>query len=311
MPVHPEIQKILAFIPPYDASVRVDPNEHRNMFNAPSIPEAERAAVHHIEERVIQLAHRDITIRIYTPHEAETYPILMYYHGGAFFAGNLESHDEVARPLCASSGYKVIAIDYRLAPEHPFPAGLNDCYDVTKWVTQHADELQWDGEHLAVSGDSSGGNFAAVITQLARERQEFTITKQVLLYPSVDVTFDAAKYPSVSENGTGYFVEAAQLPELNHFYLQTVDSLMNPLVSPIYASTFTDLPEALVVVAEFDPMRDEGIAYAKKLAAADVAVTTKVYEGVTHGFLGKWTHLPEYAGVYDDIGAFLKRAVTV
>ena len=307
MPVHQEIKKILDVIPKYDPSHRVVLESHREQFNTPAIPLENRAQVYEIEDRVVSAPDADIPIRIYTPIEAGAYPILLYFHGGAFFTGNIESHDEVARALCADTNHKVIAIDYRLAPEHAFPAGIEDCYYVTRWVTENADELKWDRKNLAVSGDSSGGNFAAVITHLARERKEFTVTKQVLLYPAMDVDLSEFHYASLSENGSGYFVESAQMEELYSFYVNSGANPKDPLVSPIRASNFENLPEALVITAEYDPMRDEGELYAEKLKSAGVPVELKRYEGATHGFLGKWTHLPEYADVYQFIGKFLNK----
>ena len=305
MPVHPEIKKILDIIPKYDPNHKIIVEEHRIQMNQPALPVEQRAQVHAVEDRVVSLPDVDLTIRIYTPHEADEYRVLMYYHGGCFFSGNLESHDDVARSLCAETGHKVIAIDYRLAPEFPYPTPLNDCYNVTKWVTENKDALQWDGKNLAISGDSSGGNFVAAITLMARERKEFSITKQILLYPSLDLDFTQFRYPSLTENGTGYFVESASLLEMNSFYLKGGVDTNDPLVSPVRAESLKDLPNALVITAEFDPFRDEGELYADKLKQDGVQVVVKRYEGVTHGFLGKWTHLPEYAGVYQYIGDFL------
>lgn len=307
MPVHPEIQNILNIIPKYDPSHKVNVEEHRKQFNAPALPVEQRTQVYKVEDLVISTPETDLTLRIYTPHEAESYPVLMYFHGGAFFSGNLDSHDDVARDLCASSGHKVISVDFRLAPEHPFPAALVDCYEATKWVVNNKEVVKWDGQHLSISGDSSGGNLVGAVTLMAREKQEFVITKQVLIYPSVDLDFAKFHYPSLTENGTGYFVESAQLAELNGFYLEGGADVLDPYLSPIRAAHYKQLPKALVITAEYDPFRDEGELYAQKLHADGVDVQTKRYEGVTHGFLGKWTHLPEYAGVYNYIGEFLNK----
>jgi len=305
MPVHPEIKKILDIIPKYDANHKIIPDEHRKMFNAPILPVEKRVQVYSVEDKTIPTSEADIPVRIYTPKEADSYPLLMFFHGGAFLSGNLESHDEVVRPICMESGYKVIAVDYRLAPEHPFPAALVDSYNVTKWATEHKDELKWDGKNLAVAGDSSGGNLVAAVSLMARDKKEFTITQQVLLYPSLDLDFSKFRYPSLVENGTGYFVENAQLAELNGFYLIGNVDTDNPLVSPIREENLEHLPSALVITAEYDPFRDEGELFAENLKKSSVPVEIKRYEGVTHGFLGKWTHLDEYKGAYEFIGNFL------
>ncbi|WP_026566578.1 alpha/beta hydrolase [Bacillus sp. UNC41MFS5] len=305
MPVHPEIKKILDFIPQSDSKPRIIPEEHRKMFDAPILPVEQRVQVYSVEERSIPTAEADIQVRIYTPKEADSYPILMYFHGGAFFSGNLESHDEIVRPICMESGYKVISVGYRLAPEHPFPAPLDDCYNVTKWAAEHKEELKWDGQNLALAGDSAGGNLVAAVSLMARDKKEFAITKQVLYYPSLDLDVSEFRYLSQVENGKGYFVESDQLAEYNSFYLIGDVDTGNPLVSPIREENLESLSAALVITAEFDPMRDEGELFAENLKKCGVDVVTKRYEGATHGFLGKFTHLDEYKDVYKRTADFL------
>lgn len=306
MAVHPEIKKILDSIPKTESKQTFNLKEQRKTFNTPILPVEKRVQVYEVEDRTVSTLPADIPIRIYTPKKAGSYPILMFFHGGAFHAGNLESHDEVVRPICKESEYKVIAVDYRLAPEHPYPAALEDCYAVTKWVTEHKEELKWDGENLAIAGDSSGGNLVAAVSLLARKKQEFEIKKQVLLYPSLDLDFSEFRYPSLVENGKGYFVESDTLAELNSFYLLGGANTDDPLVSPIREEKLENLPEALVITAEYDPFRDEGEQYAENLRKSGVSVELKQYEGVTHGFLGKFTHLDEYKGVYALISEFLR-----
>jgi acetyl esterase len=298
MPVHPEIKKILDFIPKSQSKPRIIPEEHRKMFDAPVLPVEQRVQVYSVEERTIPTAEGDIPVRIYTHEESDSYPLLMYFHGGAFMSGNLESHDEVVRPICKESGYS-------LAPEHPYPAALVDCYDVTKWATQHKDELKWDGKTLAIAGDSSGGNLVAAVSLMARDKKEFTITKQVLFYPSLDLDFSEFRYPSLLENGKGYFVESDQLAEINCFYLLGNVDTDNPLVSPMREENLENLPAAFVITAEYDPFRDEGELFAEKLKKCGVHAELKRYEGATHGFLGKFTHLDEYKDVYKLTADFL------
>lgn len=307
MPVHPEIKKILDTIPESDPYKRIIPEEHRKMFDQPILPVEKRVHVYSVEEKTILASTTEIKIRIYTPEEGEEFPLLMYFHGGAFFSGNLESHDEIVRPICKESGYKVIAVEYRLAPEHPFPIPLEDCYQVTKWAVEHGKELKWDRKNLALAGDSSGGNLAAAVSLMAREKQEFTVTKQVLYYPSLDLDFSEFRYPSLIEYRKGYFVESDTLAEHNSFYLKGKVDTDYPLVSPIREENLENLPAALVITAEYDPMRDEGELFAEKLKNAGVRTETIRYEGVTHGFLGKFTHLAEYRDVYQRTGSFLKK----
>jgi acetyl esterase len=311
MPVHPEIKKVLDSIPQSDSKQKIIPEEHRKVFDAPVLPVEKRVKVYSVEERTIPTSEVDIPVRIYTPKEGDSYPLLMYFHGGAFFSGNVESHDEVVRPICMESGYKVISVDYRLAPEHPFPAALEDCYNATKWATEHKDELNWDGKNLAVAGDSAGGNLVAAVSLMARDKKEFTITKQVLYYPSLDLDVSEFRYSSLVENGKGYFVESDQLAEYNSFYLLGNVDTDHPLVSPIREKNLKNLPAALVITAEYDPMRDEGELFAENLKKSGVHVETKRYEGVTHGFLGKFTHLDEYKDIYQRTGAFLNEKLVI
>ncbi|WP_085993358.1 alpha/beta hydrolase [Oceanobacillus senegalensis] len=309
MVLHPAIHQFLESMPQSDSNQKIIPEEHRNAMNTPVIPLEERVQVHSVEEQTIPTKEGDVNVRIYTPELKDAYPILMYFHGGAFFSGSLESHDEIVRPIAMESGYKVISVDYCLAPEHPFPAALEDCYNVTKWAREHIDELNWDGENLAVAGDSSGGNLAAAVSLVAKEKKEFTITKQILYYPSLDLDFDRNRYLSLMENRKGNGLETDALPEYNSFYLSGGADPTNPLVSPIKAESLENLPSALVITAEHDPLRDEGELYAEKLKNAGVEVMMKRYEGTIHGFLAKWTHLDEYKDVYRLTGDFLKKGI--
>lgn len=306
MPVHPVIQKVLNSLPQKEHGPLI-PEEHRKLFNQPVLPLEKRIQVHHVEDRIVSLTNAEIPIRIYTPEDKEYYPILLYFHGGAFFSGNLESHDEIVRPICMESGYKTIAVDYRLAPEHPYPAAVEDAYAITEWVSQNGAELQWDGKNLALAGDSCGGSLVATTIYKARERKSFNITNQVYFYPALDLDFSQDIYPSRTTNGTGYFVEKEGIPVHNSFYLSTVTDATDPYVSPIKQDDLAGLPDALIITAEYDPFRDEGELFAKKLDKAKVNVEFKRYDGATHGFLGKFTHLKEFSDVYERVGIFLKK----
>ncbi|SDH60608.1 acetyl esterase [Alteribacillus persepolensis] len=309
MTLHPEIKKVFESMPKPDPDQKLIPQEQRKVMNAPAIPLEKRVQVHLVEERTIPASEADIPVRIYTPKAKDSYPILMYFHGGAFFSGTLESHDEIARPIAVESGYKVISVDYRLAPEHPYPAALQDCYDVTKWVTENKEELNWDGENIVVAGDSAGGNLATAVSLMARDKKEFTITKQVLYYPSLDLDLSEFRYQSLFDNRKGYGLESDALEEFNSFYLSGGADPHDPLVSPIKEENLENLPSALVITAEHDPLRDEGELFAERLEKSGVYVVTKRYEGAVHGFLGKFTHLDEYKNVYQRTGDFLNKEV--
>jgi acetyl esterase len=234
--------------------------------------------------------------------------LVVYLHGGAFFSGSLETHDAIARSLAHALGadWIVLSVGYRLAPEAAFPAGLDDGYAALRWAAEHAAELGWSGERLALAGDSSGGNFVAALTGRARDEGFDRVTHQVLLYPSVDLDFDPDRYASLRENAAGYGLETVALGPHNAFYVASGADAADPRVSPIKRADLAGLPPALVVTAEYDPLRDEGEAYARRLEAAGVPVALHRYAGATHGFVQHFGHLPEYAVVFDEIAGFLR-----
>lgn len=233
----------------------------------------------------------EIPVRVYRPvadQDAVT-PVVVFFHGGGFTIGNVEIYDNFCRQLAHGANTTVVSVEYRLAPETPYPGGLEDAYAVTAWVAEHAAELAVDPERLAVAGDSAGGNFAAVVSLMARDRAErgYTSPKiafQLLVYPSVDFAEGAHDYPSRIENGTGYFLTTRHMQWFDAQYLQGADR-QDPYVSPLSAPDHRGLPPACVVTAEHDPLRDEGDAYAAKLAAAGVPVTHLPVEGMFHGFV--------------------------
>ena len=304
MPLHPEIARIVSTFPPADetppdpAAIRAGETEHLP-------PLTDRLPLHAVEDAVAPTPSGDVPVRIYTPAAADAYGVLVYFHGGAFFSGSLETHDGIARSLAKETGYKVVSVGYRLAPEVAFPGGLDDSYGVVRWVVDHGDDLRWDGERLAVAGDSSGGNFVAAVTAMAHDDGFDRITHQVLFYPSVDLDFDADRYASLGENSRGYGLETVGLAPWNSFYLESGADPADPLVSPIKREDLTGLPQALVITAEFDPLRDEGERYAQRLADAGVPVVTTRYAGAGHGFAQHFAWLPEYYAVFREVGDFV------
>lgn len=224
--------------------------------------------------------------------------ILVYLHGGAFFLGSIETHDHVARRLAVATGWTVVSVDYRLAPEHPFPAGLDDCWTVVRWAAAQ-------GVPVALAGDSSGGTFVAALAARARDEGLDAVTRQVLYYPSLDLDFDVARYPSLGTEGVGYGLETALLKPFNAFYVESGADPDDPRVSPIKRADLTGQAPALVITAEHDPLRDEGEVYARRLAEAGVPVTALRYAGANHGFVAAFGHLPEFAQVFAETAAFL------
>ena len=303
MPLHPQIAQVIANLPaPPEGPL--DPAAMRAGEQAQVTPVEERLPLHAVEDSTAG----DVPVRIYTPVDADSYGLLVYFHGGAFFLGSLDTHDHVARSLAMETGLKVVSVDYRRAPEAAFPAGLQDCLGVVRWVAENGGDLEWDGSTLALAGDSSGGTFVAAVAATAHDEGFDRITHQVLFYPSLDLDFDIDRYASLRENAEGYGVETAGLKPFNAFYFDSGADPADPLVSPIKREDLTGLPPALIVTAEFDPMRDEGELYGARLNEAGVDATVSRHAGANHGFVQNFSWIPEYQRVFEETAKFLQSA---
>ena len=275
------------------------PEEARASFRALAVgfrkPE-DVVPVGSVEDTTVAGADGDRPARVYRPTGEGPFPTVALFHGGGFVIGDLDTHDNMARTLCRDVGAVVVSVDYRLAPEHPFPAGVEDCLAATRWLLERLDEYGGDGR-LAVAGDSAGGNLAAVVSQHVPG-----LAAQFLVYPTTDGPGD---YPSRDENGTGYFLDVPTMLWFSEHYASGND-YTDPRLSPLRGS-LEGLPPAVVVTAEFDPLRDEGEAYAAALAAAGVEVVSRRYDGMIHGFIDMG---PFSAGarsaVADAVGLFAK-----
>ncbi|MET1043247.1 MAG: alpha/beta hydrolase [Microbacteriaceae bacterium] len=303
--MHPEIAKILSTLPELPPGP-LDPAAMRAGEEAHVPPVAERLPLFAVEDVAAETSAGAVPVRIYTPVDASSYGLLVYIHGGAFFLGSLETHDHVARALAKETGFKVISVGFRRAPEAAFPAGLDDCYAVVRWAVEQGARLGWDGTNLAVAGDSSGGNIVAAVTGMAHDDGFDQITHQILFYPSLDLDFDADRFPSLRENAVGYGLETAGLAPFNAFYIDGGANPADPLVSPIKRADLTGLPTALILTAEYDPLRDEGELYGERLKAAGVDATVTRYAGANHGFVQHFSWIPEYYAAVVEAGTFLK-----
>ncbi|MGW6204441.1 alpha/beta hydrolase [Streptomyces sp. NPDC055089] len=306
MTLHPEIAAFVAGLPAH-APGPLDPVAMRAGDEAHVPPLDERLPLHAVEDVTARTEAGDVPVRIYTPAEAGGYGVLVYFHGGAFFLGSLETHDHIARSLAKETGLKVLSVGYRLAPEAAFPAGLDDCYAVVRWAAEESESLAWDGTTLAVAGDSSGGTFVAAVAARAHDDGFHRITHQILYYPSLDLDFDVDRYASLRENAVGYGMETAGLKPFNAFYLDSGADPADPLVSPVKRADLGGLPPALVVTAEHDPLRDEGELYGRRLREAGVEATVSRYDGAGHGFVQHFSWLPEYHRVFAETRDFLGR----
>jgi acetyl esterase len=223
----------------------------------------------------------DIPVRVYVPAGDGPFPVLVYYHGGGWVIGNIETHDVPCRVLANRSGAIVMSVDYRLAPEHRFPAAVEDAYAAAVWAAGKAAEFGGDGTRLAVGGDSAGGNLAAVVAQEAKARGGPPIRFQLLVYPAVDRHDDS---PSMKANALGPLLSRAWIEWFYGHYLDGPEDGLDPRVSPGRTADLSGLPPALVLTAEYDPLRDQGEAYARRLREAGVAAEHVDHPGMIHGF---------------------------
>jgi len=240
-------------------------------------------------DKVIPGPDGDLPVRIYTPSTSgDRMPAIIYFHGGGFVLGNLDSHGHVCRELSAQVGATVISVDYRLAPEHPFPAAINDAYSALCWVAECAKELKIDETKISIAGDSAGANLAAVSAMRARDENGPKINFQLLIYPPADLSRESE---SRKDNAEGYFLTSEMLAWFYKFYLPAGVASDHPWVSLSYAENLTNLPPTLVITAEYDPLRDEGETLASQLKQAGVDVELVRFDGAIHGFFGPATSI--------------------
>ncbi|WP_011301570.1 alpha/beta hydrolase [Cupriavidus necator] len=261
-------------------------------------------AVAQIEEVTIPGPAGDIRVRIYTPDGEGPFPALVYCHGGGWVVGDLDTVDVPCRRLATRASCVVVSVDYRLAPEHRFPAATEDAYAAFQWLVSNARAQQVDATRIAVGGDSAGGNLAAAVALMARDRAAPQPCFQVLLYPVTDGTLDT---PSYRENAEGYLLTRDSMVWFWNHYVGDADRT-HPYASPLRADHHRGLPPAFVVTAEFDPLRDEGEAYARRLAEAGTPVECKRYDGTIHGFCWMPGVLDKGRQALDDTAAALAAA---
>ena len=260
-----------------------------------------------VEDRTFAGPAGAVPVRIYRPtRDAAAQPVLVWFHGGGWVLGSIDLGDHTCATLAQQAGVVVVSVEYRLAPEHPYPAGPDDCYAALAWVAANAGELGVDAERVAVGGDSAGGNLAAVVALIARDRGGPALRFQLLVYPVTDALLS---YPSIHENGEGYMLTGDAMKWFVELYLGEQGNPKDPLVSPIYAGDLASLPSALVITAEFDPLRDEGEAYAMLLEHAGVAATSSRYDGMIHGFFGMGDMIDGAKPAVDEAAAAVKKAL--
>ena len=302
MPVDPQIQVVLDAMAALEAPPIAEqtPDEVRRAFRTFAAAEAGRPAVGPVTDQVIVGPDSELTLRVYLP--VGTVPgggrpgsapgVLVWFHGGGWVIGDLETADGSCRQLCQQAGVAVVSVDYRLAPEHPYPAAFQDAWAATEWVAANAAVIGVDASRMAVGGDSAGGNLAALVAIRARDVGAPVLQHQLLVYPATDLTMS---HPSIVENGEGYFLTQEAMAWFMDCYLGADRSHADPSrpeVSPLFAGDLAGVAPAHIITAEFDPLLDEGNAYAAALSKAGVAVDHDTNPGMIHGFFAMGAFSP-------------------
>jgi acetyl esterase len=312
MALDPQVQAVIDMVarsgrPAYHT---LSPKDARQLFletrpaATPTPPE-----IGSVRNVVAETPQGAIPLRVYRPAGvagAAALPAYVYFHGGGWVIGDLETHDVLCRQLTAASGASVISVDYRLAPEHKFPAAADDAWAATHWIVAHAAELGLDAGRLAVGGDSAGGNLAAVVALMARDAGGPAIRQQVLIYPVTDVMRETRSYADFAD---GYMFTRDSMRWFVAHYLRSRDDASDWRVSPLRAPSLAGLPPALIVTAGFDLLRDDGEMYAGRLRDAGVTVDYVCYGGMIHGFAGMGRLIDTAQRVVSLIGDTLRLAL--
>lgn len=298
MPLHPQAQAVADFY----AAMRTTPFEElsptdaRALYNAGQVPSTE--AVHEIRD--VQAG--TILCRLYRPSADTNLGLLVFFHGGGWVIGDLNSHDGVCRSLANKSGHAVLSVDYRLAPEHTFPAAFDDCLAAVKWASENAQALGIDNSRMAVGGDSAGGNLAAAVALAEIVPLKF----QMLIYPAVDMSMES---PSINENANAPILTKSVMAWFVDHYMGSEGDRGSIAASPMLASDeqLKRMPPAIVITAQFDPLRDEGEAYGKRLVENGVSATITRYNGAFHGFFNMITILDDAQSAHAQASTLLKK----
>ncbi|MGY4691622.1 alpha/beta hydrolase [Salibacterium sp. K-3] len=303
----PQVKKLLEQIEASGAPrmETLSPEQARIAFQDMNQTVEKQEPVGEVKNRTVPGPNGNIPIRVYIPENTGPFPGLIFFHGGGWVTGDLDTHDNMCRAFTNLAECVVISVDYRLAPEHKFPTAVEDCYKTAQWVYEHPSEFNVSPSHLAVGGDSAGGNLAAVVSCLAKKRGTLKLVCQMLLYPATDFSFDTISY---RENAEGYGLTKDNMKYFRYHYLRTLEDSKDPLASPNLIRELKNLPPAVIITAEYDPLRDEGEAYANQLKDAGVPVILQRYDGMIHGFIGMAEQLDQGQKALEQAANLLRSA---
>jgi Esterase/lipase len=263
------------------------------------------------DDKVIVEDH-EVPVRIFLPKKEDAYSrVLIFFHGGGWVIGNIDSYTAVCSTMAKMTGHIVVSVDYRLAPEYKFPAAPEDCYAVTRYIYQQSKKLFGVNEKdITLIGDSAGGNLAAVVSLMARDRDEFLPLRQILLYPSVGSDHsETAPYPSIIENGTDYLLTAKRINDFMDLYISKEEDRTNPYLAPLLANDLSNQPKTLIITAQYDPLRDEGEQYGNRLLDFNNQVEIYRMKDALHGFISLPKHFVHVKKAYEIINQFLNNEV--
>jgi len=308
MPIDPQVRGFLDEMKALDAPPlhTLGPEKARVAAAVDSGAVERRPPLADKQDRTVPGPAGPIPVRIYVPRGDGPFPVLVFYHGGGWVLGGIATHDVTCCQLADAAACLVVSVDYRLAPEHKFPAAVDDAYRAAEWVFEHAESFGADARRVAVGGDSAGGNLAAAVCLMARDRNSFRPRFQLLIYPIVDCNLNT---PSYLQNAEGCFLTRETMKWFWECYLRSDEDGRHPYASPLRAEDLGGLPEAMVITAEYDPLRDEGEAYAARLRQAGVPVTQTRYDGMIHAFFRRTAQFDKARAAMQEVSEALKRAL--
>jgi len=277
----------------------------RNFYRRMGVMAGNPSSIYKVENLAIDTPNGKLPIRIYRPSADSNLPVTLYFHGGWFFMGDLESHDLLLRNLASKTEAILIAVDYRLAPEHPFPAAINDGIAALQWVASHGGELNLDTSRITIAGDSAGGALATIVARNAAHNNGPKVLLQALIYP---VTDSALNTTSWKEFADGPVIEKKNATQAWAMYVPDANERTNPDAAPFYANDLKGMPPAFIIAAEYDPLRDEVIAYAQKLRDAGIPVWDSLYLGMPHGFFQLGGYIDDAGKAINEVAAAIKKA---